>query len=178
MCKKKVCILNLLSSCFNLFQMICPKIRNCIFYKHTEHKIHEFNLIFCQFLIIYFVSLHFLKTIFQVLRSTQLQVFSKLDYFMMLWFCQHHSVLKMEKRCNKKEVIGIFKKTGQIIFSIFFCNFEGFWLASKIDQPIRSLSRLKNGLPNQNTLKGKNMSTSSVFFLKFYLLWFYNFFKG
>ena len=125
------------------------------FYKHTEHKIHEFNLIFCQFLMIYFVSASFLKTIFQVLRSTQLQVFSKLDYFMMLWFCQHHSVLKMEKRCNKKEVIGIFKKTGQIIFDIFFFNFEGFWLASKMDQPIRSLSRLKKGLPNQNTERKK-----------------------
>ena len=119
-CAKKICILNLLSSCFNLFQMICPKKKGIVyFYKHTEHKIHEFNLIFCQFLIIYLVSFSFLKTIFQVLRSTQLQVFSKLDYFLMLWFCQHHSVLKMEKRCNKKVVIGIFKKTGQIMFGIF-----------------------------------------------------------
>ena len=133
--KKSLHFENLLSSCFNLFQMICPKIRNCIFYKHTEHKIHEFNLIFCQFLIIYFVSLHFLKTIFQVLRSTQLQVFSKLDYFMMLWFCQHHSVLKMEKRCNKKEVIGIFKKTGQsYLVSFSVISKASDWLLKWINQ--------------------------------------------
>ena len=77
----KICTLNLN---FNLFQMmICPKW-HCIFYKHTENKIYaEFDLFFCQFLMIYFVSFHFWKLFFRCCAQLNFRFF-KLDYFI-LW---------------------------------------------------------------------------------------------